>query len=103
MADRAYLERLTKELINQGNLIEAGWIGLRLSAIPLDAPAAQLEGMRSAFFAGAHHLFASIMCALDSGEEPTDADLRKIDQIDRELAGFIRDYEMKHAKAEGSA
>ncbi|SCM79824.1 hypothetical protein KL86PLE_90658 [uncultured Pleomorphomonas sp.] len=103
MADRAYLERLTKDLVDQGKLVEAGWNGLRLAAIPLNTPAAQLEEMRAAFFAGAHHLFASLMCVFDEDEEPTDADLRKLDLIERELAGFIRDYEMKHVKTEGSA
>lgn len=29
MADRAYLERLSRELTDKGKLIEAGWVGLR--------------------------------------------------------------------------
>lgn len=103
MADRAHLERLTKDLIEQGKLIEAGWNAMRLAALPLNMPADRLEELHVAFFGGAHHLFASLMCALDPGEEPTDADLRKIDLIERELAGFIRDYEIRCAKTQGSA
>ena len=39
MADRQFLERLTKTLADEGKLIEAGWVSLRLAAIPLDASA----------------------------------------------------------------
>lgn len=39
MADRKHLQRLERELVDKGKLIEAGWVGLRLAAIPLDAPA----------------------------------------------------------------
>jgi hypothetical protein len=88
MADRAYLERLTKELTNEGKLIEAGWIGLRLAAVPLDAPAVQLHEMRNAFFAGAQHLYTSIMTIMDPGTEPTDNDLKRMEMIHKELDGF---------------
>lgn len=88
MADRAYLERLTRELIDQGKLIEAGWISLRIAAISPDAPGEQLSEMRKAFFAGAQHTFASIMTMLDPGDEPTDADMRRMSQIESELETF---------------
>lgn len=103
MADKSYLERLSREFTDQGKLIEAGWIGLRLAAIPMDASAVQLDEMRSAFFAGAQHLFASIMTILDPGEEPTDADLRRIDLIDAELKTFIADYSARHIPTKGNA
>lgn len=63
MADRAFLERLTKELIDQGKLVEAGWIGMRIACDLEDAPAIQLKEMRMAFFAGAQHLMGSMMSA----------------------------------------
>lgn len=88
MADRAYLERLTRQLADDGRLLEAGWISLRLAAIPLDAPAIQLDEMHKAYMAGAQHLYASIMGFLDAGEEPTDDDMRRMALIDKEL----RDY-----------
>lgn len=88
MADRAHLERLTRELADQGRLLEAGWISLRLAAIPLDAPAIQLEEMHKAYMAGAQHLYASIMGFFDPGDEPTDADMRRMALIDAELRDF---------------
>lgn len=103
MAERAHLERLSKEMADRGRLIEAGWIGLRLAAVPLDAPAAQLDEMRTAFFAGAHHLLQSIMTMMDPGDEPTDADMARMDGIQAELDGFFEDFKLRHAQAEGRA
>lgn len=103
MADRAHLERLSRELTDKGKLIEAGWVGLRLAAIPLDAPPVQLEEMRNAFFAGAQHLFSSIMTILEPEAEPTDKDLARMDQIHAELEGFIQAFELKHFPAKGRA
>jgi len=103
MADRNHLQRLERELIDQGKLIEAGWVGLRLAAIPDDASATQLEEMRNAFFAGGQHLFASIMSMLDPGEEPTAADMERLEKIDGELRDFIEKFQLKHFPAEGKA
>ena len=102
MADRDFLQRLERELTDQGKLIEAGWVGLRLAAIPDDAGKVQLEEMRNVFFAGAQHLFSSILTILEEGEEPTDADLKRMDLIQTELDGFIRDFTRRHGM-EGSA
>lgn len=100
MADRAHLERLSRDLTDQGKLIEAGWVGLRLAAIPLNAPKDQLVEMRKAFFAGAQHLFASIMTIMEEDAEPTDADLRRMDLIDTELRSFGHDLEREIAGTE---
>lgn len=62
---RELLERVTRELSDQGKIIEAGWVGLRLVALSPDAPAIQVSEMRMAYMAGAQHLFSSIMTVLD--------------------------------------
>lgn len=103
MADRAHLERLSRDLTDKGKLIEAGWVGLRLACDLHDAPADQLQEMRQAFFAGAQHLFSSIMTILDPGSEPTDADLKRMDLIDQELRAFIADFELRHIPTKGMA
>jgi len=102
MADRVYLEQLTRELTEQGQLLEAGWITMRLAAIPLSTPADRLEQLRMAFFAGAQHLFGSLMNGvLDPEAEPTEADMRRLDLIDRELKTFIREFELRHGPIKG--
>jgi hypothetical protein len=103
MADRAFLERLTRELADQGKLIESGWVGYRLMVIPKDAPQIQLDECRMAFMAGAQHLFSSIMNMLDPGVEETEGDLHKMSLIHEELDAFLKEFELKAAKTKGSA
>jgi hypothetical protein len=76
---------LTKELANKGNLIEGGFAAFASFVIQKDAPDIQLSEMRLAFMAGAEHVWSSMMSILDPGEEPTDADLSRMDLIQREL------------------
>jgi hypothetical protein len=92
----------TKALMDEGRIIEAGWIGLKIMAVPEDAPQVQIDEMRSAFFAGAQHLFASIMTGLDPDAEPTEADMKRLDLIDAELKRFIAEYQTK-IPTQGSA
>ena len=103
MADRAFLERLSRELADQGKLIEAGWVGYRLAVMSPDVPPIQLEECKLAFFAGAQHLLTSIMTIMDPGAEPTEADLNKMRLIDAELQKFAREFELKATRAKGSA
>ena len=94
---------ITDSATDSGRIIEVGWLALRDQAIAKDAPQVQLDEMRQAFFAGAQHLFASIMTVLDSESEPTERDMRRMDSIDKELRGFIADYTAKHLPTRGSA
>ena len=103
MNERQVMEKITRDLTDQGLLIEAGWVGLRMMSVPKDAPEIQVDEMRNAFFAGAQHLFASIMSMLDPGSDETPGDLRRMDQIDRELKKFIKEYSAKHLPTSGSA
>lgn len=103
MTDRAFLQRLERELVDKGKLIEAGWVSLRLAAIDDDASKVQLEEMRMAFFAGAQHLFGSIMSFLEDGEEPTPADLRRMDMINVELNNFLEEFKRKHGMTDPKA
>lgn len=103
MADKAYLERLSRDLTDQGKLIEAGWIGLRIAAIPPDASATQLDEMRNAFFAGAQHLFGSIMVVLDPAIKPTERDVERMALIARELRGFLADFKLRIQPTAGAA
>jgi len=49
--------------------------------------------MRMAFFAGAQHLFASLMTVLEAGDDPTNNDMRRVDLIAKELDDFISQLE----------
>lgn len=101
MADRQFLEQLSRRLADEGMLIEAGWVALRIQTIPLDAPAVQLQEMRMAYMAGAQHLFSSIMTILEPGQDETTADLTRMDLIHKELAAFEKELRLRAAKPAG--
>lgn len=105
LLDAAALQRLNDALLKQGLLIEAGWVALRLAAVPADAPAVQLEEMRMAFFAGAQHLFGSLMTLFDpDGDEvPTEADLERMSLVANELDAFVAELKLRVRRTEGNA
>jgi hypothetical protein len=100
---RAAADAVAKEFTDKDLLIEAGFASLKVMALPPDAPEIQVREMRMAFFAGAQHLFGSLMGILDPGEEPTDDDLKRLDLIDKELQAFIQEFELRHLPTEGRA
>lgn len=68
--------------------IARGWKSYRRLVVPADASETQVAETRQAFFSGAAILFESIMLALDPGEDPTDADLSMMENIQAELDAF---------------
>lgn len=93
---REEFEALARKLARDGRLVEAGWIAFRMECIPPAASDMQLSEMRKAFMAGAHHLFFSVVASVDAGDEPTDADMLRMDKIAAELRGFY-ETELKGA------
>lgn len=99
MTNRKQHDDLAKTLISKGRLIEAGFEALRIAVIPNDAPAVQVAEMRTAFMAGAQHLFASIMSALDPDAEPSADDMQMMAKIDAELQHFAEQLSLRVAPA----
>lgn len=100
--DEKLLKDITKRLTDEGKIIEAGWEGLKLcGGMSPNATQAQLEEHRMTFFAGASHLFASIMAMLDSGTTDTPGDLSRITKIHIELQKFEREFQSRLMKARG--
>ena len=90
-----FVDAITTKLVDEGLLIEAGFHGLMLAAYKGAGPE-QTEMMREAFFAGAQHLFASVMGMFDSDDDVTDADERRMENIHNELGRFIDDFAVLH-------
>ncbi len=93
---------VAKQLADEGKLIEAGWAGLKIAAVSPDAPPLQLQEMRMAFFAGAAHLFQSIMSVMDDGDDATEGDLKKMTLIQSELDCFLAEFSAKHISTKGN-
>lgn len=97
------VDRLTRELVDNGRLVEAGWISFKLMVVPTNASQVQLDEMRNSFFAGAQHLFGSITTMLEAGEEATETDLRRMSQINTELDEFLQRLKLRVEQPRGSA
>lgn len=85
MADRHYLQQLSRALTDKGRLIEAGWVEYRLRCISPSAHSQQLEELRFAWMASAQHVFGSFVDAMEAGADPTEADVRRLNMIAEEL------------------
>lgn len=90
--DKEFINNIIKKLTDEGKIIEVGWAGLRLAAVPENASEIQIKEMRNAFFAGAQHLFTSILSFLDDDKEPTDTDMKRMSQVSDELQNFIKEF-----------
>lgn len=91
VSDRKIVDEATKMFADNGKLIEAGWHGFKISVLQ-NAPEVQITEMRKAFFAGAQHLFSSILNMLEPGQNETETDLSRMDLIDKELRDFIKEF-----------
>lgn len=100
---KAALDSLSRELTEQGRFIEAGFTLRILSTAGV--PPDQLEDVRNAFFAGAHHLFLTLVAifTLAPGTAPTPEDLARMEQIEAELEAFIAEFATRHLPTKGSA
>lgn len=92
MTDKAEIHRLAQELArkltDEGKLIKAGWVVFEGMVLPQSASQAQRDDMEIAFFAGAQHLFGTMISIMEEGEEPTEKDMNRMDQINAELNRF---------------
>jgi|SRR5262245_4094561 len=94
--NQEFFNKLSRRLSDDGKVIEAGWTAF-LAVVHPEAPLDQRKEMELAFYAGAQHLFASIMNLLDPGQEPTDADMRRMSLIADELQKW---YDQRKREAE---
>lgn len=92
MGDKSKTDKLagelSKRLMDEGKIIAAGWASFCHLCMPADALQIQVDEMRKAFFAGAQHLWGSLMTGLDPDAEPTVMDERRMELIDAELRDF---------------
>lgn len=97
-----FVDALAKELTDRGELIAAGFHSYRTMVIPKDEPTVQVNECRLAFFAGAQHVFSTIMRMLDAGDEPSADDMRRMSAIQAELDKFSREFALRHTPTAGN-
>ncbi len=69
--------------------IEAQWNIYRL-LLPPDASVTQKIETRRAFYAGAGCLLSSLVATFGPGTEPTDADVKVLEDVNAELQDFLK-------------
>lgn len=89
--NREVLDKISAKLADDGRLIEGGWLALKHLTIPRDASDDDVKDKRRIFFAGAQHLYASIMSILEPGSDATNNDLSRMALIDTELRNFYKE------------
>lgn len=85
---RALVDKIIAEWADKGQLIEGGWRAYVAINKLESAPALQHREMRTVYFLGAQHLWASMMSVLDPDAEPTEKDLKLMGLINEELETF---------------
>lgn len=87
-----FIDHLSNQFIEKGMPISGGWATYLEAVMPNEAGPIQIEETRRAFFAGAQHLYAMIMHGLTDGTEPTQTDLDRMLNIEKELADFASSF-----------
>lgn len=77
--------------------IEQGWNGY-LALLPKDAGEVQIRETRQAFYGGAAVLFETMLRMLDPGSEPTENDMRRMSDIQKELQEFGAQIDKRYLK-----
>jgi len=76
--------------------IEPEWLSYRAKVVPAGAGPEQVEECRRAFYAGAVSLFKTVMTMLDPDAEPTEQDIEKMADLQKELMEFGLSIEREH-------
>ena len=83
------IAKIVKYWADQGLLIEGGWQSYKIIVLPPAAHPTQEAATQEAYYAGAHHMFTSLMSMWEPGEEATANDLHRMDLIDSELQAWV--------------
>lgn len=92
---------ITKQMIKEGKIIRAGWVGFEDACVPHEAGPIQRAQTEAAFYGGALHLFTSIMSGMEDDEEEGEKQLNKIHIELREFEARLKMLFPELAKYEG--
>jgi hypothetical protein len=76
--------------------IERGWESYRRVVVDQHASDMQIAELRQAYFSGAAVLFETITRTLDPGDEATEADMERMDDLLAELTEFGQQLDTRY-------
>lgn len=88
---KALHDKILREFAARGMVVEGGWRSLMVMWGLTGAPEVQKMEMRRAFYAGAQHVFGSIMGLMGPGQEPTEREEKVLSDIHNELDKFAKE------------
>ena len=95
-----YAESIVRQWAEKGKLVEGGWRAFRQTMIrelDFDNPATRDDALRTLYFLASDHLFSCLVGPLlDPGREETEGDMRRFDNVRRELAEFRLRFTAPH-------
>jgi hypothetical protein len=68
LLDDVTLERITKQMMDEGRVLEAGWTGFRVLCLPADIQRKQEDTLRRIYFIGAKCLMTALEASLQSDD-----------------------------------
>lgn len=100
---RELAQTIARRLADEGKLIEAGWQLYRLMAIPDVRVISELDRYKDVWDAASQHLFSCIFDIMESGEEETPNDMRRMDNIQAEVDAINRRMELRYGRPKDTA
>jgi hypothetical protein len=87
--DDETLERMSKDLLARGLIMESAWLGCRAMMLPANATEKQIQTARMLFFTGAKCLLTALQYTTDVEDrmEKLEAELAQWDAFMREKGG----------------
>lgn len=93
-------DQLLKSASDKGLVLELGCLAMLACFKPSPE---QVGDMRLAYFAGAQHLFATMMTIMDSDREPTPQDMVRMSKIDAEISLAEQALKLRGMSVKGHA
>lgn len=97
LAKETFGEPLVEEESLKRELMAEQWDSFARAVLPKDAPAVQRQEMRRAFYAGAQGILFGVIAILAPEGEPTDEDIRHMENLHQELQDFANLVEQGRA------
>src|SRR5690349_14435852 len=96
-------DKIARGLADRGMLVQAGFAAFAGTPILEGKTEAQRHELLVVYMSGAQHVWGSIMGMLDAGDEITEADMRRMDSIRKELDRWAKILAARFIETKGTA
>lgn len=94
--------KMHHDLANQGKVLAGGFEALKILNAEM-VNSSDIPLMEHCYYSGADHVIMTLLNVLDEGNEPSERDMKRFDQIMEELLRWREAATFRYRKPEGSA